>query len=144
MLCIKSWLRTAVLERKISTPFLHYWATAMYSNRRNTMQDLHLSLRLAILHTDWMKTPRRSRWKKKKKKKSKLEVTQFWKPATDLKCALAMVASEARLVIYDTVCCQLLHQIHSLLTRLALLLCTGKRHRSTKGFLLLVRKSFPL
>jgi hypothetical protein len=45
-----------------------------------------------------------------------------------------MVASEARFVINDTVCCQLLHQIHSLLTRLALLLCTGKRHRSTKGF----------
>jgi hypothetical protein len=44
-----------------------------------------------------------------------------------------MVASEARLVVNDTVCCQLLHQIHSLIARLALLLCAGKwRHHSTR------------
>ncbi len=35
------------------------------------------------------------------------------KRKTNLKCALAMVASEARLVVNDTVCCQLLHQIQS-------------------------------
>ncbi len=38
---------------------------------------------------------------------------QILKRKTDLKCALAMVASEARLVVNDTVCCQLLHQIQS-------------------------------
>ncbi len=58
---------------------------------------------------------------------------QIWKRKTDLKCALAMVASEARLVVNDTVCCQLLHQIHSLIARLTLLLCAGKwRHHSTR------------
>jgi hypothetical protein len=38
---------------------------------------------------------------------------QILKRKTDLKCGLAMVASEARLVVNDTVYCQLLQQIQS-------------------------------
>ncbi len=87
------------------------------------------SLRLAYLCLSFIQIDAADGYRGRRRRKGR----QIWKRKTDLKCALAMVASEARLVVNDTVCCQLLHQIHSLIARLTLLLCAGKwRHHSTR------------
>jgi hypothetical protein len=100
----------------MSSPGQQGWQTEV-----DTVQHLR-SLRLAYLCLSFIQIDAADGYRGRRRRKGR----QIWKRKTDLKCALAMVASEARLVVNDTVCCQLLYQIHSLIARLTLLLCAGK------------------